>query len=200
MSDASAQDHEASLDSIIDKVLVLSEKPEVDDALIQRLQYDLAIKIHTPEEIARRYGLFDVEELRQYLTMHPQIIEGVKKIRAVFESDTGVEDRMRTKFQFATEELIPTMAQLALNPAIPAAQRIDSFKQLQRGAGMDGLGRDRGAGEGGGQKFVLNILFSGDNRQVSIAGTIPEDPSAIPPPNEPSRSIVDEEPDEEADV
>lgn len=199
MSEAT-QIEEAALDQIIDKVLVLSEKPAHDDALIQRLQYDLAIKIHPPTEIARRYGFFDLDELREYLTMHPGIVENVKKIRALFESEEGIETRMRAKFQFATEALIPTMADLVASDNVPIAQRIDGFKQLQRGAGMDGS-RSNADGPAG-QRFVLNIMFGGD-QNMRIAGVVPEDASTIPPPPQadfPKLSVGSEEPDEEADV
>lgn len=188
--------HEEMLDEIIDKVLVLSENPEKDDALIKRLQYDLATKIHSPAEIARRYGLFDVQELRDYLLSHPQIVDGVKKIRALFESEEGIETRMRAKFQYSTEDLIPVMHSLVGNPGIPVQQRIDGFKQLQRGAGMDGI-RDKNSEGPSGQRFVLNILFGGDAKNTTIAGTVPEDPASIPAPPSGMEEDHQEDPVEE---
>src|SRR5262252_4319386 len=116
MPDGETQAQEAMLDEIIDRVLVLNEDPQRDDALIQRLQYDLATKIHPPAEISRRYGFLDVEELRDYLMAHPQLIDGVKKIRALFECVEGIEARMRAKFQFATEDLIPVMHDMVKSP------------------------------------------------------------------------------------
>jgi len=196
MPDAEIQRQEAMLDEIIDQVLVLDENPQRDDALIQRLQYDLAIKIHPPAEIARRYGFLDTEELRDYLTKHPQVIDGVKKIRALFECEEGIEARMRAKFQYATEELIPVIQHLVKDPGVPIASRVDSFKQLQRGAGMDGMRADK-AETPAGQRFVLNILFSPEHR-VALSGTVPEDPGSIPSLG--STSIVDEEPDEDVEV
>src|SRR5215467_79943 len=118
--------------------LVLSENPQQDDALILRLTYDLALRMHSPEVIAKRYGLTDEIELRQYLRDHPAIIQDALKARAVFQSDESTEARIRTKFMRATEQLIIPIAALVADPKTPIAQRIDGFKQMQRGAGVDG--------------------------------------------------------------
>ena len=178
-TDQTAQDEE-SLNSIIDQVMILSDNPQKDDALIQRLQYDLATGVHPPAEIARRYGLFDVAELKTYLLLHPEIVDRVKKLRAMYQSEAGIEDRMRSMFQYATEDLIPIMHDIVKHPSIPIAQRIDSFKQLQRGAGMDGQRAEKD-GQLAGQRFVLNIMFDG-GQDVRLSGTAPIDPQAIPSP------------------
>jgi hypothetical protein len=199
----SVADQEAELDDIIDRVLVLSDNPDVEDALILRLQYDIAAKIHLPEEIVRRYGLPDLDALKEYLVQHPQVVFGAKKLRALFESGEGVEARMRAKFQFATEDCIPVISQLVNNPSVPFAARIDGFKQLQRGAGADGAGRAEGRGPlSSGQSFVLNIFLDPKHR-TTISGTTVDNPGDIPGAYDPPRLALGEEgeePDEEADV
>ena len=51
-------------EDISDQLLTLDDNPQLDDALILRLTYDLATRMHSAEVIARRYGLGSVDELR----------------------------------------------------------------------------------------------------------------------------------------
>jgi hypothetical protein len=165
--------------------MVLDQNPYHDDALIQRLQYDLATGMHQPDEIARRYGLKDKNELRNYLRQHPMLVEEARKIKALFNSAEGTETRVRAKFQRATEELIVPIAHVVRDPLTPVGARIDGFRQLQRGAGLDGvsaLARGDGAGRQTGTAFNLTINFAGGRQEV-ISGTTVLDADSIPPPS-----------------
>ena len=134
--------------------MVLAENPQLDDALILRLQYDLALGIHLPDAIAQRYGLPDKKSLWEYLRRHPRIVEGARKMKALAESDQGVEERLRLKAMHATEDLIHTTHELAQDIRTPMQQRLDAFKQLSRVAGVDGLRDKSTTGSGGGHSFV----------------------------------------------
>jgi len=175
-----------AVDRLVDHVLVLDNNPQLDDALILRLQYDLATKTHTYDDIARRYGLTNVAELADYLKTHPNIVTEAKKLRALFNSDRAVEERVRLRFLYATESLIAPMQHIAGDIRTPIGARIDAFKQIQRGAGVDGLpAQQRGAAGGntGGQPFHLNIIFSNGQR-TQISGTPVIDADEIPPADE----------------
>jgi len=151
----------------------LSDIPDQDEALILRLQYDIATGVHTPDTIAKRYGMKDEAELRVFLRDHPQICKNIERMIAVFESDAATDERVRFKFLNATEDLILPMAHIAGNLDIPPQIRIDAFKQIQRGAGVDGVGagKERG-GIGSGQQFVLNIMFRGGKPENIIGETV----------------------------
>jgi hypothetical protein len=160
--------------------MVLSENPQLDDALILRLQYDLAIGIHLPDAIAQRYGLRDKEDLREYLRRHPQIVENARKAKALVDSNQSVEGRVRIKAMYATEDLIHTTHEIAQDIRTPMQQRLDAFKQLSRVAGVDGL-RDKTPTTGsGGHSFVLNILFTDETK--TIQGTVVDSAQVAPPP------------------
>jgi len=186
-----------------DEILVLDDNPQLDDALIMRLTYDLATKLHKPEVIAHRYGLGGVDELKSYLKSHPAVVARARKLHALFESDGASEERVRMKFLQATEELIIPMAGLVADPRTPLAARIDGFKQIQRGAGLDGLSANAKAQQGkdAGQAFNLVINFAGGREAFNLnATTVVED--EIPPPMLPGSAIgqEDEEPAEEVDI
>jgi hypothetical protein len=154
----------------VDQVVVLHDNPELDDALILRLQYDLAAKIHTYQEIAVRYGLRSVAGLFEYLTDHPTVTTGVKKIRAVWESEENAEIRVRQKALQAAEHLIAPTAGIAANPNINVQARIDAFKQLARVGGVDGLPMSAKQQGAGGTAFTLNILFrDGTKEQLTVS-------------------------------
>src|SRR6185369_12731746 len=127
----------------------LDPNPALDDALILRLQYDLAAKIHPPETIAARYGFIGVKGLRRYLAHHPQVVANIKKARAAIESDEGSEGRVRLKALQATEVLIAPTALIAMDPRVAPQQRIDAFKQLSRVAAVDGSGAAAAAAKAG---------------------------------------------------
>lgn len=171
------------IDRIVDHVLVLNDNPLLEDALIQRLQYDLATKTHNYETIAKRYGLKGEAELLRYLKQHPTVVAEAKKLRALFHSDENMEQRVRQRFLSATETLIAPIQHLVFDPSTPTAARIDGFKQLQRGAGIDGAPRDAPkGGVPGGSPFVLNINFR-NGLSTRISGTTVLDADEIPPPS-----------------
>jgi hypothetical protein len=152
----------------------LSPNAQLDDALILRLTYDLASRLHSPRAIAHRYGLLDEDQLRDYLIGHPEVVQEAQKLAAIFESDGAAEDRVRMKFLHATEHLIVPMAGLVADPKTPLGARIDGFKQIQRGAGMDGLSSTQRAAQqagSGGQPFNLTITFTGGPPPITIQGT-----------------------------
>ena len=161
----------------------LAENPQLDDALILRMAYDLALGMHNPGVIARRYGLADEIELRGYLREHPQLVFEARRLRAMFNSDEATEQRIRTKFLRATEQLIIPMTALVADPRTPIAQRIDGFKQIQRGAGVDGApaaaAKDQ---KNQGAPFNLTINFAAGGRQQHIAATTVVDADEIRPP------------------
>jgi hypothetical protein len=174
------------IDNVVDQVLVLDSNPQIDDALIQRLKYDLATKTHNYEVIAKRYGLSGVPELFEYLRSHPAVTEDAKKLRALFQSDESIEARVRMRFLVATESLIAPMHNLVADPNTPTNARIDGFKQIQRGAGVDGVpaaSRGEGGSPGGGTPFVLNINFKNGER-TTISGTTVVDANEIPGPDD----------------
>jgi len=167
--------------SVLDP-LVLSENPQLDDALILRMQYDLATGMHNSEVIARRYGLDGTNGLKDYLRQHPTIVNEARRLRALFMSDEATEGRIRTKFLRATEDLIIPMTALVADPRTPIAQRIDGFKQIQRGAGVDGAPAAAAREAKTGTAFNLTINFTGV-REQQISGTVLEAddlPGALP--------------------
>lgn len=170
-----------------EELLTLDDNPLLDDALILRLTYDLATKLHKPEIIAHRYGLRGREELRRYLLDHPKIVQEARKLSAMYQSDGASEERVRMKFLQATEELIIPIAGVVADPRTPLTARIDGFKQLQRGAGLDGLTsnaknqQQRDAG----QPFNLTISFAGGREALNINATTVVEDDLIPPPPSP---------------
>jgi hypothetical protein len=177
------------LDRVIDDpdYLILDENPQLDDALILRLTYDLATGMHNGEAIAKRYGLRDGKELREYLRQHPNVVREAQRLRSLFLSDEATEARIRAKFLRATEQLIIPIAALVADPRTPITNRIDGFKQMQRGAGVDGAppAAMKAAG-GGGTPFSLTINFAG-GRAEQITGTTVVDADEIPAPRQPFR-------------
>jgi hypothetical protein len=165
--------------------MVLDPSPQLDDALILRLQYDLATGMHNSEVIARRYGLGGADSLREYLRQHPQIVFEARKLRTMFQSDEATEARIRTKFLRATEQLIIPIASLVADPRTPITSRIDGFKQIQRGAGVDGAATGKDT-KTTGTAFSLTINFAGGRAQ-RIEGTTVLDAEAIPLPKQPPR-------------
>jgi hypothetical protein len=137
----------------------LDPNPALDDALILRLTYDLAAKIHNKPTIAHRYGFKNVLGLFKYLEKHPAIVDNVKKARAIIESDEGSETRVKLKAIQATEALIAPTTHIAMDPRVAPQQRIDAFKQLSRVSGMDGSAAAMAAAKNYGPAFTLNILF-----------------------------------------
>jgi hypothetical protein len=181
-----------AVEEAVEHVMVLDNSPLLDDALILRLTYDLACRIHPYETIARRYGLQNVAELHGYLLDHPTVLVEAKKLRAMFDSDESVETRVRTKFMHSIEDLIPTLHNLVKSPQTPVSARVDGFKQLQRGAGVDGLPvQQRGTGTAGpsGQAFQLNIFFR-NGQSTRISGTTVLDAAEIPDP--PASELLDD--------
>jgi hypothetical protein len=169
----------------------LDPNPLLDDALIQRLIYDLAAQIHEPPTLAMRYGFPDVLAMRRYLSKHPQIVKAAQKAKALMESDENTESRVRLRAMHATEDLIPAAHGIALDPRIAPQQRIDAFKQLSRVSGLDSAAA-KTAGAGG-PAFTLNILFR-KNPQEQLT-LIPDE--AMPAQITPGVTPVDDEWDEE---
>jgi hypothetical protein len=138
------------------------------------------------------------EELKSYLTSHPAVVARARKLRALFESDGATEERIRMKFLQATEELIIPMAGLVADPRTPLSARIDGFKQIQRGAGLDGLSANAKAQQGkdAGQPFQLTINFAGGREAFNLnATTVVGDD--IPLPLLPGSAIGREEEDDQ---
>lgn len=146
-------------DDIDDDIQAPPPNPDLDDARIKRLQYDIAIGILNLDEIAHRYGFPNNWELRKYFEEHPGLIAATEKMKALFESDRGADERTRAKALQATEELIPPVYHIAANPHVAPQQRIDAFKQLSRVGGVDVSAAMLAAKGGGGTPFTLNILF-----------------------------------------
>jgi hypothetical protein len=133
---------------------------DLDDARVKRMQYDIAIGILTHKEIAHRYGFSNDWELRKYFEEHPGLIAATERMKVLFESERGADERTRAKALQATEELIPPVYHIAANPHVAPQQRIDAFKQLSRVGGLDVSAAMLAAkGGGGGTPFTLNILF-----------------------------------------
>lgn len=151
--------------------------PEMDDAMLMRLQYDLAIGIHTPEELAQRYGFSDSADLQAYFARRPSLISATAKMKALFESDEGTETRVRAKAMLAAEKLIPPVARIAGNPHVAPQQRIDAFKQLSRVGGLDGSAAALAAKAGqGGTPFTLNIMFRNHpSERLELVADAPEE-------------------------
>jgi hypothetical protein len=155
-------------------IFFLDPNPLLDDALVQRLIYDMAAGIHEPPEIAVRYGFPDKIALRAYLKKHPGIIKNIQKAKSLMESDEASEARVRLKATQAVEALIAPTANIAWDPHFPAQQRIDAFKQLSRVGGLDGSAAAQALRAGaGGPAFTLNILFR--DRPTEMINVTPDD-------------------------
>ena len=185
------------------KPKTLSDNPLLDDALILRLTYDLASRTHPPEQIAVRYGLGDVDGLKDYLRAHPSIVSEAAQLRKENELQGGEdqdETRVRKKFLHATEELIMPVAGIVADPRTPISARIDGFKQLQRGAGLDGLPpQARQQAREMGQPFNLTINFGAGGRDaVNIVAEV-LDNSQIPAlSSHPPLPVVDSNDEDES--
>jgi hypothetical protein len=155
-----------TLDETID-----TAKVELDEPLVQRLCYDIALRIHDNAEIGRRYGLGHEAGLRSYLASHPAVFARARNLRALFDSDMSREERTRAKALAATEELIAPIAILAGDTGVPTAQRLDAFKQLNRVAGVDGMPPVSKDGANAGTTFALTIAFA-DGRTEQIKTTV----------------------------
>jgi hypothetical protein len=162
--------------------LVDAAPVEIDDDMVLRLIYDLAQRIHTAETIAKRYGFQTEPRLKKWLGEHPTVVRQAAKLQAIVNSDRSAEERARLKATFATEELIAPMAAIAGNPTVPAGQRIDAFKQLNRVAGVDGMPVSQKDGGGSGTQFNLTINMP-DGRTEKIITTV-VDPASLPAPAE----------------
>lgn len=177
-------DDVSTLDDFLGEIDSLDPNPLLDDALIMRLTYDMATGLHKSDVLARRYGLASPDALRKYLKSHPRIVSEAQKLRALFHSDGSAEDRVRLKFLHATEELITPMAVLVSDPRTPMQTRIDGFKQIQRGAGLDGMtaAAKAAAGKEQGQPFQLTINFAHGREPLNITGEVIEN-AEIPTPS-----------------
>jgi hypothetical protein len=179
---------------------IYDPNPAQEDALILRLQYDLAMGMHDAETIAHRYGLDGKDALKEYLRLHPVIVYEARKLRALYLSDEATEVRIRNKFMHATEQLIIPMTALINDPRTPIAQRIDGFKQFQRGAGVDGApaGAKDAQQKSLGAAFNLTINFAGGRKDYRATTVVEAD--EIPPPRQSISLRPDEDDAEFEDV
>ena len=157
--------------------------PELDELLVQKLVEDVAQKIHEPATVAKRYGFSSAQHMVNWLKTHPEVCRRIKARRAVWESDSGLEERLRTYAGHAALEALPSTGHMAIDKQVPAATRLDALKALSRMAGVDGIPAGaKGAPGGTGGNFVINFSFAGGKASFSgttvVAETVPDAPDA----------------------
>lgn len=161
MTDPNEEPGEAELNAMIRAVAIVNtKKADIDDASLIRFIQDVAYAIEAPRDIAERWGLGDEHGLRAYLSERPPLVKAIAALRAVHESSAGVDDRNKLKASHAVELATPSVANMAMDPNLKPAERMDAFKALQKQAGMDGA---RAAGKDGvvANAFSVTINLSG---------------------------------------
>lgn len=143
---------------------VLPDQPDMNSLTLQAFCNDVARQIHTPGELARRYGFASPRAARDWIDKRPPVHQMIKTIRAIWESEDNVENRIRAYAHHALLEAAPSNAQIMLDPSIHPTVRIDAMKETAKIAGLTGApglvrNKDGTISAPGAAPFAVNIIF-----------------------------------------
>lgn len=144
-----------------------ADLPDLPDVLLDRLTDDVVRKIHPPEVIAKRYGLTTGQLITLLKVPHVQKMAKTKK--AIWESDSSAQERVKALWAAGMEYGTASMVSLMMDTATTPANRIELAKL---GAKLAGLEADKGGGGAAAAPFAVNIHFAG-NRVERISTSAP---------------------------
>jgi len=145
---------------------LLATKPLGLDAFSAQLATELAMQLEPPLEIFQRFGVN--EEQAKVLLQQPNFQKMVKEAAAEWAKVDNAESRIQYKAKLALEEMLPSIANMAMDDDTPAAARNESaklFKSLAR------VGEAEAAGGTGGNGF--RIIFNFNNapdKSITVEG------------------------------
>ena len=177
--DALDDQGESAINDLVDSTPVLhvvgeTEPPEMSAQVLMSFCVDVAQNVHTFAQIARRYGFESVGQMGEFINGNYNIRRRIKELRAVWESDDHVQERVRKLAGHTVLAALPETARIMLNPRLPDATRIDALKQHAAIAGMNAHGGHAAGGANGrsdAAKFSVNIMFAGSGRTETITAT-----------------------------
>lgn len=185
--EADEEAEEISINEVVDATPVIvppqaaDEQPTMSPQVLWAFCVDSAQNIMPYREIAQRYGFTDVPELRDFLLAQDQIRRRIKELRAVWNSDDNLEERIKKLAGHAVLAALPGTAQIMLNPRVPDSTRMESMRDHAKIAGVFNNAWSRGgAGPNGGEagRFSVNIMFQNAGRVETIT-TVSHEPETI---------------------
>lgn len=128
----------------------------------ERLAVELAMQMNDPADIFEQHGLSIAEgvalmETPTFLSLLQRISKELKESGTTF----------RAKARMMAEELLPCAFDLARDPQISSAVRLDAAKSVVKWAGLEPATKDDGKTAGGG--LTLSITFAGAQPEKVIA-------------------------------
>ena len=158
MNQETEEPGEAEINALINATPVINERQaDLDDAHTLRLMQDIAYGIYPPDDIARRWGLGDHAGLKSYLRRNPKLVTAIAALRAIHESDASVEERNRLKANHAVEQATHGIANMAMDPKLKPAERLEAFKTLQKQAGLEKSTDGKGAVAANAFSVTINL-------------------------------------------
>jgi hypothetical protein len=175
------------MSSTAEAVPVLPDPPEMTSLTLQAFCNDVARQIHSPREIATRYGFSSPKSAKQWIIDRPAVGRAIKELRAIWESEDNLEGRIRAYAQHALLEAAPDNARIMLDPTVHPSVRIDAMKETAKLAGVvggpGGITRDRNgqvvAADG---RFAVNIIFQSTGQVEHISTLAPSGAPDTPDP------------------
>lgn len=173
-----ATDGAEALDALLNEPLPAA-RVDMLDLDINRFTDDVARRIHSGADIARRYGIDEAGLLQ--VCRQPEITKLIRRKRAEYMSEANVVDRYRSLVAVGLIEAAPDNLAMLSDPLVPPAVRADLVKTFSRVIGADAP--EKGAnGSGGAGGFAVNIVFSsGAKETISSAAVqvIQADPAGV---------------------
>lgn len=129
---------------------------------------ELAAGLSDSDAIRERYGISEAqwELLKSNKAFRNMLTEAVQTWRG----DMNAGQRITKKSEIVLEDSIPVLYEIAHNPELAPAARIDAIKQMSVLAGKTGKeGAGGGSGAGG---FALNINIGGGTQPVTVQGKL----------------------------
>lgn len=175
------QDADELLQKTVNAIPILDHTDaDVRDAARVRLMQDIAFEIYPAAELAVRYGLGTVAGLRIWLTRNPEMMRQIKVMRALHQSDTGIQERNRLKANHAVEQAIPSITGVVLDPTKGLELRLKAFASLQKMAGLDGAPPPDKTAAVGVQTNIVIQHGSGKATTIMSTTVVPETIEALP--------------------
>jgi hypothetical protein len=165
---------EEAINAVVDATSVLpaaSEEPAMSPQVLWAFCTDVAQNIHTYTQIALRYGFVDTDDLKRFLVKQVAVRKRIKELRAVWESDDNVENRIRTLAGHSVLTALPETARIMFNPRNPDNTKLDALKHHATIAGVFAPPRtshNDGVGGPAAGRFSVNIVFSNAGRTETI--------------------------------
>lgn len=169
-------EEEASVNAVIDATPILEtgdDTPDLSPQLLWAFCVDVAQNVQSFSQIAIRYGFTDVSRLRDFLRDQPMVRRRAKEMRAVWESDDNVDDRIKKLSGHAVLAALPETAKIMLDPRTPNETRLNAMQKHATIAGVYNPPGARGgavvAGAGPGVgRFSVNIVFQNAGKTETI--------------------------------